>query len=62
MNIFITTNFEKNESDPTQFHIKIDYAGDGHYETGLRNKTAIVKFLKSEIFKLLLEEDLKGEI
>ncbi len=61
MNINITTNFEKiNKSDPTQFMIKIDYDGGGSYETGLKNKTAIVKFFKSELFKTLLDID-KGE-
>jgi hypothetical protein len=57
MNILITTKFEKNEIDPTQFHIRVDYGKCSGYETGLKNKTAIVNFFKSSTFKLLMEED-----
>lgn len=58
MIITITTDFYKNSIDPTKFHIKVEYGkAGGVYETGLRNKTSIVKFFKSEVFKLISEED-----
>jgi hypothetical protein len=64
MNINITTDFYKNSSDPTQFHIDIKYGDSRGYATGLKNKTAIVNFFKSSDFKMLMEvekEDKENE-